>query len=46
MSHSYTPLAAGQTVAFRHHESSGQARVVWNRILGDRVETGFVVVNT
>ncbi|HEV8145400.1 MAG TPA: PilZ domain-containing protein [Bryobacteraceae bacterium] len=44
MTHSYTPLAAGHLVDFRHHESSGRARVVWNRILGDRVETGFVVV--
>ena len=46
MTHNYTPLAAGQMVEFRHHENSGSARVVWNRILGDRVETGFVVVKS
>lgn len=46
MTHSYTPLAAGQVVEFRHHENAGRARVVWNRILGDRVETGFLIVNS
>jgi hypothetical protein len=44
MTHSYTPLASGQVVDFRHHEKAGQARVVWNRITGDSVETGFLIV--
>jgi hypothetical protein len=44
MSHSYTPLAAGQVIEFRHAMASGHARVVWNRILADRAETGFLVL--
>ena len=44
MSHACTDLAAGQVVEFRHVESRGSARVVWNRILGEVVESGFVVL--
>jgi hypothetical protein len=44
MAHSHTSLAAGQVVEFSHSEASGSARVMWNRILDRRVETGFLVI--
>jgi hypothetical protein len=44
MSHGYTALEAGQVVEFSHIEAAGRARVVWNRIANERVETGFLVV--
>lgn len=46
MAHGYTPLAAGQVVDFSHSDASGSARVMWNRILDQRVETGFLVIAT
>jgi hypothetical protein len=45
MAHNFVALAAGQVVEFSHVQAAGQARVVWNRVLAKRVETGFVVVN-
>ena len=44
MSHGCVALAAGQVVEFSHLEATGRARVVWNRVLAERVETGFLVV--
>lgn len=44
MSHEYQPLQAGQTVEFAHIETAGRAKVIWNRIVGARVETGFVLL--
>jgi len=44
MVHDYSALQAGQVVEFSHQETSGHARVVWTRIAGARVETGFLVV--
>ncbi len=44
MSHEYTSLAAGQAVEFTHSETSGRARVMWNRIVDRTVETGFLVI--
>jgi hypothetical protein len=44
MAHTYPSLEAGQIVEFSHVEDAGQARVVWNRIIDKRVETGFFVV--
>jgi hypothetical protein len=44
MAHSYTSLATGQVVDFSHSVASGSARVMWNRILAQRVETGFLVI--
>jgi hypothetical protein len=44
MSHHFASLAAGQIVEFSHVEAKGRARVIWNRILADGVETGFLVV--
>jgi hypothetical protein len=31
-------------VAFQHAIAGGKARVMWNRIADDRVETGFFVI--
>jgi hypothetical protein len=42
--HAYTALHTGQVVDFRHAVAGGKARVMWNRIAGDRVETGFFVI--
>jgi hypothetical protein len=44
MVHDYAPLSAGQIVEFSHTESAGSARVIWNRISGAHVETGFLVL--
>jgi hypothetical protein len=44
MAHSCVSLTAGQVVDFTHPEAVGQARVMWNRVLAERVETGFFVV--
>ncbi len=43
-SHSYAGLQPGQEVDFRHQSAEGRARVAWNRILAERVESGFVIV--
>lgn len=45
MRHSSHDLTAGQLVEFQHFASKGHARVVWTRITGDAVETGFLVVD-
>jgi hypothetical protein len=42
--HAYTALHTGQIVAFQHAIAGGKARVMWNRIANDRVETGFLVI--
>jgi hypothetical protein len=42
--HNYTALHTGQIVEFRHMMAFGKARVMWNRIADDRVETGFLVI--
>ena len=44
MSHEYRGLDAGSVVEYSHTESAGKARVVWNRIVETRVETGFLVL--
>jgi hypothetical protein len=44
MTHGFPSLAAGQLVEFAHLEASGHARVMWNRIIEERVETGFLVI--
>jgi hypothetical protein len=44
MAHGCTSLVAGQVVQFTHVEAAGWAQVMWNRIVEDRVETGFLVV--
>jgi hypothetical protein len=42
--HTWARLENGQVVEFRHGAASGRARVMWNRIVGDAVETGFLVL--
>jgi hypothetical protein len=43
--HEFRGLTCGQMVQFRAPASSeGRARVVWTRIAGGRVETGFFIV--
>lgn len=42
--HGYAALHTGQLVRFQHVEAAGQARVMWNRIADDRVESGFLIV--
>ncbi len=44
MAHHVSSLAAGQVVEFAHIEAKGRARVIWNRILPECVETGFLVL--
>ena len=45
MAHQFRSLASGQLVEFSHIEARGHARVVWNRIIEDRVETGFLIID-
>jgi hypothetical protein len=45
MAHAFPSLEAGQVVEFSHLEARGRARVMWNRIVEQRVETGFFVVS-
>ena len=42
--HDCSRLTCGQIVEFRLTSSSGLARVVWTRILGERVESGFLIL--
>lgn len=42
-SHGYSGLSVGTEVRFRHAAAEGRARVIWNRILPEGVETGFLV---
>ena len=42
--HMYPRFELGQRVLFRSAVSQGLARVMWNRILDDRVETGFLLL--
>lgn len=42
--HEYAELHTGQVVEFRHFVAVGKARVMWNRISGDKVETGFLII--
>ena len=42
--HTYVALHTGQVVEFKHAVADGKARVMWNRIAGDKVESGFFVI--
>ena len=44
MAHANQSLHSGQMVGFSHSLAAGTARVMWNRILDERVETGFLIV--
>ena len=43
VSHTSKELCSGQEVAFCHDAGEGMARVVWTRIVGQGVESGFLV---
>ena len=42
--HRHGLLPLGANASFRHSETAGMARVVWNWRHPDYVETGFVVI--
>lgn len=42
--HACRALHTGQVVEFQHVISHGKARVMWNRILDQSVETGFLIL--
>lgn len=44
MAHRDVSLQAGQVVEFSHHTAAGTARVMWNRIFEENVESGFFVL--
>lgn len=46
MAHANQSLPSGQLVGFSHASAIGTARVMWNRIMDHRVETGFRIVVT
>lgn len=46
MAHANPSLHSGQVVEFSHSFAAGAARVMWNRIMDQRVETGFLIVTT
>jgi ABC-type nitrate/sulfonate/bicarbonate transport system permease component len=46
MAHANQSLQSGQLVGFSHALAIGTARVMWNRIMDHRVETGFRIVTT
>ncbi|PWU01187.1 MAG: hypothetical protein C5B51_23505 [Terriglobia bacterium] len=39
--HDCPSLAAGQVVVFQHALAAGRAQVVWTRIAGEQVQSGF-----
>jgi len=43
--HDCPHLRTGATVHFRHEAGSGRARVVWNRISGGSIESGFFIAD-
>lgn len=43
--HRYGALSAGQRVRFHHDRAEGVAVVIWNRVTGARVESGFLIVS-
>ncbi|HEY3444628.1 MAG TPA: hypothetical protein VGK29_28010 [Paludibaculum sp.] len=38
-------LLTGQDVEFEHSAARGRARVMWTRILGSNVESGFLILS-
>ena len=42
--HSFQTLASGNIVEFAYGSVEGRARVVWTRILGAQVESGFLIL--
>lgn len=44
--HDHPTLVTAQEVRFKHRLGAGRARVVWNRILADHVESGFLILSS
>jgi hypothetical protein len=44
VAHEGAPPDAGREMRFEYRGAAGRARVVWNRVVGREVETGFVVL--
>lgn len=44
VSHRHGALPLGANASFRYPEAAGKARVVWNWMQADHVETGFVII--
>ena len=42
--HDFTGLCPGEQVEFRHDHGTGVAKVIWTRISGSTVESGFLVL--
>ena len=45
LEHAYQRVSSGDEYRFESPSSAGLARVMWNRILDDSVETGFFIVS-
>ena len=45
VAHSVATLRSGQIVGFEHSGSEGTARAIWTRIVGDCVESGFLILD-
>ncbi len=45
VAHSVATLRSGQIVGFEHSRNEGAARTIWTRITGDRVESGFLILD-
>jgi hypothetical protein len=45
LEHGNQRVSSGEEYLFESPESSGIARVMWNRIVDDAVETGFFIVS-
>ncbi len=43
--HHHTRLELGDRVSFTHAKAQGEAKVMWNRVAGGSVQTGFLVLS-
>ncbi len=42
--HTHAALTKGEVVRFEHPNAKGRARVIWNRITAETIETGFLIL--
>jgi hypothetical protein len=42
--HTYPRLSTGQEIWFEYEGARGRARVIWTRIMGTEVQSGFLVL--
>jgi len=42
--HDCYELTSGQIVTFEHRWAAGRARIMWTRIIGNLVESGFLIL--